>query len=187
MNLLQSRMFHRFSILFSCSLIIIACGGEKIAALPDPPTSAKQVDAFVKGKKYDVVKVGFYGSLTVNDKTEMEWIDTTVTKDRTTLSVMEELDQFELHLGTDTTATVIAKGKAFTATWLIDDKEDSFMDETKGIRLRTAYMDPDFSFGGTPTTVTYSYLVKGINENEILLELPRDINRRKLIALMKAK
>ncbi|MCR6718952.1 MAG: hypothetical protein NVV59_01400 [Chitinophagaceae bacterium] len=187
MNLLQSRMFHRLSVLLLSSLIITACGSEKMAALPDPPTSAKQVDAFVKGKNYDVVKVGFYGMLTVNDKSEMEWIDTTVTKDGTTLSVMRELDEFELHLGTDTTATVISKGNSFPATWLIDDKEDSFMNEAKGIRLRVAYTDPDFSFGGNPTKVTFSYVVKGINENEILLELPRDINRRKLVALMKAK
>lgn len=188
MNPNRLSFISRIAALLLSTALFTACGGEKITQLPDPATSAKQVDAFIKGKKFDVVKVGYYGALTVNDKTEMEWIDTTVSNDRTTLSVMDELDKWELHFGTDTTATVISKGKPFSATWLVDDTEDASMNESKAIRIRTTYVDPEFTFGGgSPMAMTYSYVVKGISENEILLELPRDINRRKLVALLKTK
>ena len=188
MNPKRLPILSRLAAVVSFSFLLTACGGDEATHLPDPPTSAKQVDAFIKGKKFDVVKVGFYGALTINDKTEMEWIDTTESKDRITLDVMNQLDNWELHIGTDTSATVISKGKPISASWTIDDKEDPVMDENKGIRLRTKYVDPDFSFGNAePMEVTYSYVVKGISENELLLELPREINRRKLIALLKAK
>lgn len=165
------------------ALFCQSCTSEEMAALPDPPTSAKQVEAFVKGKKYEVLKVGYYGALTVNGKTEMEWIDTTVSDDITTKQVMRDLGQWQLQFINDTAGTVVSKGKPYASKWKTDDQPGE--EETPGIRIRSSYTDPDFTFGGSePMEITFSYVVKGIDETQLLLELPREINRRKLIALL---
>ena len=74
----------------------------------------------------------------------------------------------------------------YASRWWVDDQPGT--DETPGIRIRCSYTDPKFTFGNAaPMEMTFSYLVKGIGDNQLLLELPRDINRRKLIALMQLK
>lgn len=172
-------------VVSTTGMITSSCNNEKIAALPDPPASAKQVEAFLKGKNFSVKSVGFYGALTINDKTEMEWIDTTdaATKEnKTTMDVMRELSKSALTFTNDTAATVTSNGQPYAATWVVDDQPKD--DEPAGIRLRVSYADPSFSFGSEPMVVTYSYVVKGINEKQLLLELPRTINRRNLVAIM---
>lgn len=172
---------------FILGSVITSCGNAKTETLPDPPASWKQVDAFVRGKKFEVAKVGYYGSLTINDKPQAEWIDTAENRDPITLRVMNDLSGWELHLSNDIVANVISKGITYSGSWYVDDIEDESMNEPRAIRLRIKYEDPETSFGGSPVLVTYSYVVKGINEKEVLVELPRTINNRRLIALLKSK
>lgn len=167
------------------SLILAACSNGTLATLPDPPASAKQVEAFIKGKKLSVEKVGFYSALTVNGKTEMDWIDSTADNykdDKMVLGVLRELNQWSMEFGNDTSGTVLSKGKPYASKWVVD--ETARDDEKPGVRIRVSFKDPELSFGGEPMEVTYSYLVKGVNEKQLLLELPRAINRRELTGLM---
>jgi hypothetical protein len=186
MYMMKARKFILPMVAVGSILLIGACNSEKIAALPDPPASAKQVEALVKEKKFSVKELGFYGALTVNDKTEMEWIDTTQEPNSMVKNVYKEVVNWEIHFGKDSSGTVVSDGSPYASRWWVDDQPDS--EETPGIRIRCSYTDPKFSFGtAEPMEITFSYLVKGINENQLLLELPRDINRRKLIALMQLK
>lgn len=167
-------------------LALGACNEEKMAALPNPPASAKQVEALLKEKKFSVKDLGFYGALSINDKTEMNWIDTTREENTMVKKVYRDLINWQMHFGADSSGTVVSDGAPYASRWWVDDQADT--DEAPAIRIRCAYTDPAFRFGDSePVAITFSYVVKGISENQLLLELPRDVDRRKLIALMELK
>jgi hypothetical protein len=100
--------------------------------------------------------------------------------------LVREISNWELQLMDDSIARVTVKDINYPATYEVTDQVDE--EEAPGIRLKVSYVDPSFSFGNNDSLpVTYTYLVKGINEGEILMELPRELNRRKLVALMEIK
>src|SRR5690606_12311033 len=61
MYMMKARKFILPMVAVGSILLIGACNSEKIAALPDPPASTKQVEALVKEKKFSVKELGFYG------------------------------------------------------------------------------------------------------------------------------
>lgn len=130
-----------------------------------------------------------YGSLTVNDKTEVAWIDIKAETDKTTKEAAEEEQKFAIHFLNDTAATVFKKDTSFAATYSVDDIAEDNDKEKGSIKLRLKYADPGFSFGGSLDilTVTYTFFIRGIDEKSVLLELPKSINRRPLISLLEAK
>ena len=161
------------------------CGSKSEAEIiPAAPTSLQQVKDFIKGKELQVIKAGQYGMTILNDEPEIEWIDTTVQKNRLTLRLMNELGNWRMKFLNDTACTIISNETKYTGTWTLDDQAEE--DEKPGIHLRLKYEDPEFNAGifeGSP--VTYTYIVKAVSEKNILLELPRELNRRKLVSLLK--
>ncbi len=87
------------------------------------------------------------------------------------------------HFLNDTACLVIMEGKNYSATYIVDD--EARQDETAGIRIRISYEDNEFSFAdGSASMVTYTYLVEGISDKNLLLETPRSLNRKNIILLM---
>lgn len=128
-----------------------------------------------------------YGSLTINDKTEMVWIDAATEPDKTTKEAVEEELKFTIHFLNDTAAMVFKKIATYAATYSVDDIAGEDDTEKPGIKLRLVYEDPDFSFGGKPSKVTYTYLVRGADEKQLLLQLPKSVNRKPLVSLLETK
>lgn len=167
-------------------MLLIACNDQGMKALPPAPASAAQTLAWLQGRTLTVQKTGFYGPLTVNDKTEINWIDTAVQAEPMIKETVRELGNWSMRLGSDSTIVVNSKGATYNGHYKVDDQPEE--GEKPGIRLRVTYVDPTFSFGGSePMAITFTYLVKGIDAKELLLELPREINRQKLLALMEIR
>ncbi|NCT73141.1 MAG: hypothetical protein GXC78_01310 [Chitinophagaceae bacterium] len=172
--------------LLPAGMLLIGCKDEGTKALPPAPSSVAQTLAWLQGRTLTVQKAGFYGALTVNNNTTINWIDTTDKAEPLVKETVRELGNWNLRLGTDSSIVVNSKGDSYTGYYKVDDQPQE--GETPGIRLRVTYPDPTFSFGGSePMEVTYTYLVKGIDAKEMLLELPREINRQKLLALMEVR
>jgi hypothetical protein len=167
------------------AFLLTACTAEKGKALPPVPASVKAVQDMVKGKNFTTTATGFYGAITVNDVKEVEWIDTTKEKEVMIKSVVAENSSFKLHFVNDTAVTVTVKGVTYKGTYKADDMVNE--NEQAGIKLRVTYVDPSFSFGSTEgMEVTYTYLVKGMDEKSLFLELPREVNRKKIVSLLVA-
>lgn len=176
--------FTRASIVvFALTFILQACTAEKVKSLPPFPTSVKAVQDMVKGKNFTTTATGFYGAITVNDVKEVEWIDTTKEKEAMVKGVVAETSSFKLKFVNDTAVTVMLKNVTYKGAYKVEDVVNE--NEQAGIKLRITYVDPSFSFGSTEgMEVTYTYLVKGMDEKSLLLELPREVNRRKIVSLL---
>jgi hypothetical protein len=171
---------------FTAAVLFVGCSAPGTKALPPAPASVAQTLAWLQGRTLSVQKAGFYGALTVNDNTEINWIDTAVQAEPIIKETVRELGNWSMRLGSDSTIVINSKGSSYQGRYKLDDQPQE--GEKPGIRLRVTYVDPTFSFGGSePMEVTYTYLVKGIDAKEMLLELPREINRQKLLALMEVR
>ncbi len=180
--------FMRLLYAFVFLLLFTACSGPK-DPLPAVPAGIASVQGLLKGKEFRTVKTGFYDALTINDKPTAEWIDTAVLKDNIQKTVVREQGGFGIDFLTDTSATVHAGGRSQAATYVLDTTITEFDKGAAGIKLRLTYEDASMSFSLTdePMKVTYTFLVKGVDEKYLLLQLPREINRRSVISLLKAR
>ncbi|MFT3674847.1 MAG: hypothetical protein QM781_03015 [Chitinophagaceae bacterium] len=172
--------------LFLAAVFLSGCSNSAEKTLPPAPASVAQTLAWLQGRTLTLQKAGFYGALTVNNNTEINWIDTSAQAEPLIRETVRELGSWSMRLGTDSTIVVNSKGASYQGHYKVDDQPQE--EEKPGIRLRVTYVDPTFSFGGSePMEVTYTYVVKGIDAKELLLELPREINRKRLLGLMEVK
>jgi hypothetical protein len=148
--------------------------------LPEAPASIKAVQDEVKGKKYKAERAGTH-SVFENDK-EIAWLNPK-DEDKFEKEIEDESKSLQLEFINDTSVTVIAKDKIYNGTYVVNDTTKE--DEKSGIKLRISYVDEEFKFGDGPASlVTYTYLVEGISDKNLLLETPRSMNRRKIVVLM---
>ncbi len=164
-------------------ITLFSCSGRSAKTLPPPPGQAADVQRQLKGKSLHTTATGYYGSLVINDKPEAEWIDTTVVKESLIRNVIRETNSFALNFKSDTAVTITRGAEKFEGTWKVNNETDE--DEAHGVYLRLSFADPEFNLPmGEVQKVTYTYMVKGVDDKSLLLELPREINRRKLVSLM---
>lgn len=166
----------------SLSIITTACepAAEK---LPSAPEDVPSVAAMVKGKKFGVKKVGLASTLPSNrDRPSVDWIDTT-TSGEFEKQADAELKNFSIEFQNDTSAVVISGDKRFEGVYAIDNIMDEY-DTESGIKIRLTYVDPDMNFGTEPMEATYTYPVKGAEDNKLLLQFPRSINRKPVVGLL---
>ena len=91
---------------------------------------------------------------------------------------------FSLNFLNDTAVIVFDEGQEKQGTWKVDTITNG--EEPTGVKLRISHMD--LGFGSNDSMkVTYTYPVSGMNDKQLLLLTPRDINRRKVVVLMEAK
>ncbi len=164
--------------------VLAACSGKSTDSLPGKPANAEAVKELIRGKKYTTEKTGFFGNLTINDKTEMEWIDAETEKEKYTKEAAIEQKKFQLHFLTDSTLTLFKKDTSFTAKYKLDEEMGEYDEDQQGVKLRVSYVDPEFKFGGEDSEITFTYVVLGADDKNLLLQLPQSVNRRKLISLL---
>lgn len=186
------------SALFA-TVILFGCVENKKDSLPAKPQDVNSVQALIKGKKYTTQKVGFYSNLTVNEQTDMDWIDIAEKKEQlakdpnnitaeTELKAAEREMKFGVQFVNDTLATVFSNDANFPATYIIDDVVDDYSKDKESVKLRLRYADPLFAFGNEPASeMTFTFLVVGADEKSLLLQTPRTINRQPLISLLVAE
>jgi hypothetical protein len=154
--------------------------------LPDAPASVKAVQDEIKGKKYKAEKAGTH-SVFANDK-EIEWLepkkDTSNQLNKFENQIVDEAIRLQFDFVNDTSVTVIMKDKTYYGTYIINDTTKE--DEKPGVKLRISYVDEEFKFGNGPASmVTYTYLVEGIGEKNILVQSPGSMNNKNIVLLMK--
>lgn len=186
------------SALFA-TVILFGCVENKKDSLPAKPQDVNSVQALIKGKKYTTQKVGFYSNLTVNEQTDMDWIDIAEKKEQlakdpnnitaeTELKAAEREMKFGVQFVNDTLATVFSNDSNFPATYIIDDVVDDYSKDKESVKLRLRYADPSFAFGNEPAMeMTYTFVVDGADDKSLLLQTPRTINRQPLIILLVAE
>lgn len=169
--------------LFAAAMALFACSQKKETNLP-VPANEKAVYDFVQGKKLTVQSVGFYDNLSFNDVKEVKWLD--IQKEENTMIVEVATEEMSLgmHFINDTAVTVSKKGKEFAGTYKIITTTEPKDEEPAGIQLKLSYADPESGFGGELMNVTYTYIVLGLDNKKLLLQMPRTINRQNLLALM---
>lgn len=175
-----------FLVLISGNMI--ACSNGTMDSIPPKPKSIQDVKNMLAGKKFETKQTGFYGRLTVNDKTEMEWIDAEKEKEKYAKDAAVEQKKFKLDFLTDSTVAVFKKDTSYSAKYKIDDVADEYDEVKEGIKLRLTYVDPEFKFGTSEhPEITFTYIVLGAADEKLLLQLPQTVNRRPLISLLTAK
>ncbi len=195
----MKNLTHLFLTTVCLTLLLCSCVQNKKDKLPAKPESLSSVKTLVQGKKYTTQKTGFYGSLTVNGQTEMNWIDLSekkkqLAKDSNNITAEAELKaaeremKFGVQFVTDSTATVFSNDASFPATYTIDNVVDDYSKDKESVKLRLRYADPSFAFGNEPAMeMTFTFLVQGANDTYLLLQTPRTINRKPLISLLQSE
>lgn len=173
----------------SLLLIVLFLGActEKKPTLPPAPESAKAISDLVKGNSYDVADLALVSAFKINKENPYEWFQDI--KDTTAFfrDYEKERRMFRLVFGADTTVRLTDKDNTISGNWLAEaDKDD---DGNEGLFLKISYADSTSNLypGMTgPVIMTFRYKVLGIDESMLMLETPNSMNRRKVLALMKA-
>jgi hypothetical protein len=171
--------------LVSSLFLFIACtssDGPVETVLPAAPAGTKAVQAIITGKKYVAERTGL-ASVFANDSS-ISWMDELKDSSAVFKTFTEGRQRFQLHFVNDTAVSFFDDNKNYSATYKLDEKAGE--DEKPGIRLRISYLDSANTFGGSgPMMMTYSYLVKGISENQLFIETPRSYNNKTVLMLLK--
>lgn len=172
------------------TVVLFSCGSGDMK-IPGPPKDVNSVKTILKGNTFVAEKTGFWGVLTVNDKQEVSWIDPQKETEKYATEAAGEINgKFSLAFINDTAVNIVSKAVTTPATYVVDDVVGEYDKGITGIKLRLSYVDTTMNLGfgdESPMVMTYTYFVKGINDKELLLQMPRDINRRPLITLLKRK
>lgn len=188
-----------YVIALLATVMLFSCGQDEKESLPAKPQDVNTVKALIKGKKYTTQKTGFYGNITVNDETNVNWIDVAekekqLAKDPNAITAETELKaaeremKFAVQFVNDTVATVFSNDTSIPARYVIDDIVDDYGNGKECVKIRLTYADPSFSFGNEPASeMTFTFVVDGADDKSLLLQTPRTINRQPLISLLVAE
>ena len=144
------------------SFFIYSCSDNSSDQLPQKPVSVEEVKDFLRAKEFVTERTGFFSNITINDKTEMEWIDIDKEKEKYAKDAAAEQKKFALKFVNDSVVTLFKKDTNFTATYKIDNEPGDGDEDTKGIKLRISYTDPEFSFAGSDSPITFTYVLKNL-------------------------
>ena len=169
------------------SVFMYSCSDNSSDQLPQKPVSVEEVKDFLRAKEFITERTGFFSNITINDKTEMEWIDVDKEKEKYAKEAAVEQKKFALKFVSDSVVTLFKRDTSFAATYNIDNEAGDRDEDDEGIKLKISYTDPEFSFGGTDSPITFTYVILGTEGDKLLLQLPQTINRRKLISLLKTE
>jgi len=173
------------------AILIASCNNKEKISAPAAPASVKEVTTVVPGKNYKTIKLGILSPFAMDSANPVNW---NIANEDTTKFFRDYAKSqlaFTLTFSKDSACSFYdaSQKKTFTAKYSVDDDPKSGNDETKpGIKLRVQYKDSiEFGASKTPAEMTLTYLVRGINNNELLLETGNSFNDRKLVVWMKAE
>jgi hypothetical protein len=174
-----------FAIIVILPVLMISCGNKKTASLPPPPSSIDSVASMITGKTYKAAELALISTLISDKNNPYEWFDEI--KDTTPFFRNYEMQKlkFAIYFMNDTIAELTDEAATNKATWKLDDQPKS--DETAGIFLRFTMEKDEQTLPGqsTRSTITFSYKVLGIDEQQLFLQTPNVLNMRKTAVVMK--
>lgn len=171
----------RKAIFYLLLVFLVACknnaSDKKEIIVPAAPLSVANVKAEVKNKEYKVNEVG---TIDFFNPDELEWSSASGDTSKFFKDYVSERKNFSLHFINDSAVQMQDEKKAIAAHY--DLQKDS-----SGILLKIQYPDSTFSFNpGETMMMTSTFKIRGVDDNgQLLLETPREINRRKVVVLMK--
>ena len=176
-------------IVFVCAVLVSACSNNEKTTVPAAPHSISDVSKAIKGKNYKTISLGILSPFEMDTANPVNW---NIEKEDTSKFFRDyAVTQlaFTFRFSNDSACTFydVEQKKNVVANYSIDnDASLGYEEEKPGIKIRISYND-SVELGGTKTgsIMTLSYLVRGINDKELLLETGRSFNNRKLVIWMK--
>jgi len=171
-------------------MIVISCNNtttttatseSSTAKLPEKPGSIEAVHATLKGKSYKTINAGTVSPFEMDKDNPYEWQDKL--QDTSAKKYLSENMAFKLNFLNDSSVTVFDDGEEKQGTYRVDTTATE--DYPTGTKLKLSYMSS--MFGTVPSLLTFTYLVNGINDKQLFLQTPREVNNRKVVVLMEAK
>jgi len=178
----------KYTIFSLLALLALSCTDKKeTVTIPTAPVSVESIQKEIKDKQYFTSRLALASPFELETKPSYDWMEDM--KDTTEFfkNYYSERKKFSLSFLNDTAATIFDDDKTINGTYKIDNEKNE--GEKDGFKLRISYVDTSMSFPGAtePMVMTSSFTITGIDENEIFLELPREYNNRKVLALLKKK
>jgi hypothetical protein len=180
------------SLLGLCALIFFACSdsgktGPGKASVPAAPTSMQQVKDQVKKGNYTVEQVGF-SRLFMGEAEPVQWEDEMGDTSKVYRDFVAERKKLRFEFTGDSTMNVHTGTASYPGSYSVDTLvEEDDEEKANSMKLRVSYADPGFQFPGdtVPSKVTYTYKVRGVNGNRLMLQSPHSYNRSYTVLLMK--
>lgn len=178
----------KYTLLSLVVLLALSCNDKKEAVtIPKAPVSAESIQKEIKGNEYATSQLALASPFELETTPSYDWMEDM--KDTTEFfkKYYSERKKFSLSFLNDSAATIFDDDKTINGTYKIDNQKNE--GEKDGFKLRISYVDTSMSFPGAtePMVMTSSFTITGIDESALFLELPREYNNRKVLALMKKK
>lgn len=180
------------SFLGLCALIFFACSdsGKTVpgkASIPAAPTSMQQVRDGVKKGNYTVEQVGF-SRLFMGEAEPVQWEDQMPDTSKVYRAFVAARKKIRFEFTGDSTLNVHTGSASYPGSYSVDTLvEEDDEEKLNSMKLRISYADPEFQFPGDTTLskITYTYKVRGVDENRLMLQSPHSYNRSYVVLLMK--
>lgn len=180
------------SLLGLCALIFFACSDSVTirsgkASVPAAPTSLQQVKDGVKKSNYSVDKLGF-SRLFMGEAEPVQWEDDMPDTTRMYRDFVADRKKLRLEFTGDSTLNVHTGTATYPGSYSVDTlREENDEEKANSMKLRISYADPEFQMPGdtTPSKVTYTYKIRGMGDNSLMLQSPHSYNRQNVVLLMK--
>lgn len=161
--------------------LLASCSGSETAKLPGVPASLDATKAALKSKAYVVDAVGFISSF-MGKEEPISWSGEGKDTSRHFMDFVDQRKKFTLDFVNDTAVRLVDEQKNVQANYNLEN------DTSRSVLLKIKYEDAEFSFHpDEPMMVTYTYKIRGIGANGLLLETPRSYNQQVVVLLMKEK
>lgn len=178
----------KYTIAIILAFVLLSCSEKKESInLPQSPESEADIKKSIVGKHFTTSRIALASPFELEEKPSYDWMEEM--KDTTLFfkTYLQERKKFSLSFQNDSVAIIFDDNKTTNGIYKIDSEKKE--DEKDGFKLRFSYPDSSMSFPGAtePMIMTSTYYIAGVNGKELFLELPREYNNRKVLALLKVK
>ena len=149
--------------------------------LPKEPQSVAEARSQLMKGVFTVEQVGL-GSAGIMDE-PLQWMNEQTDTAKDEQRFIKDRKSLALHFINETEVALTDNQRNIQAQYQLEK------DATKTVLMKLTFEDKTFSFPGSnePMKLTYTYRIRGIDENRLLLETPRQYNYRPVVLLMKKK
>lgn len=169
---------------------LVACSPKKKNSLPAPVSKAA-VQKLVVGKTFITDQIGTLSPFAsgMDKEKPFRWFDEEKELNDFAKKYQTERKAFALQFINDTLVKITDDGKTWDAVYKIDEEIKN--EEKAGMKFRFIYPDKEgtMNFPGAtePMILTSTYFIAGANDNEMVLETPRQFNSSTVVLWMKVK
>lgn len=182
------------SFLGLCAFIFFACSdsgnaGSGKASIPAAPTSMQQVKDEVKKGNYTVEKLGF-SRLFMGEAKPIRWEEEVPDTSKMYRDFVAQHKKLRFEFTGDSTLNVHTGTASYPGSYSVDTlREEDDEEKANSMKLHISYADPNPPFklpGDTAIRkVTYTYKVRGVDENRLMLEGQNSFKDQYAVLLMK--